>query len=171
VNTVFELPPGWDVKIIESNGRGWESFKDTIEWAEREYMIGIAGQVMTTNGGEGFSNGDIGKSIRADLIEARADALSYTLNTQGIPQYVVDNFGEDALEESACVEWDTTPPRDLAAEAQSTLTAAQALEQTNKALAPYGKRIDVDEWAHRYALKLSDGAVVVQSTASTKEAA
>lgn len=164
VNTVFELPPGWDVKIIESNGRGWESFKDTIEWAEREYMIGIAGQVMTTNGGEGFSNGDIGKSIRADLIEARADALSYTLNTQGIPQYVVDNFGEDALEESACVEWDTTPPRDLAAEAQAMLTTAQAVAQMNIALAPYGKSLDVVEIAHRFALKLSDGPIATTAT-------
>lgn len=159
VNTVFELPPGWDAKILESNGRGWESFVQTIEWADKEFMIALAGQIMTTTGGEGFANGDIGKSIRADLTEARADALAYTLNTQGIPQFVVDEFGEDALEESACVEWDTTPPRDLAAEAQAMLTTAQAVAQMNIALKPYDKRLDIGEVAHRFALKLSDGAI------------
>ncbi len=171
VNTVFELPAGWDVKIIESNGRGWESFVSTIEWAEREYMIGIAGQLMTTTGGEGFSNGEIGKSVRADLIEARADALAYTLNTQGIPQYVVDTFGEEALDESACVEWDTTPARDLAAEAQALLTMGQAVTQVNAALAPYGKRLDVDEVAHRYAVKLVDAPVIEAPAQPTEEAA
>lgn len=156
VNTVFELPAGWDVKLIESNGRGWESFKDTVEWAEREYMIALAGQVMTTNGGEGFSNGDIGKSVRADLIEARADALAHTINTQGIPAYVLTHFGEDALDESPCIEWDTTPPRDLAVEAQAMLSTAQAVSQMALALAPYGMRLDIREIAHRFALPLSD---------------
>jgi hypothetical protein len=158
VNSVFELPPGWDVKIIESNGRGWESFKDTIEWAEREYMIALAGQVVTVTGGTGFANADVHKSIRADLIEARADALAYTINTQGIPQYVVDHFGEDALDESGCVAWDTTPPHDLAVEAQAMLSVAQAISQITIALQPYGKRLDIDEVAQRFALKLEDAA-------------
>ncbi len=159
VNTVFELPAGWDVKLIESNGRGWESFKDTIEWAEREYMIAIAGQVMTTNGGEGFSNGDIGKSVRADLIEARADSLAYTINTQGIPPWVYDVFGEEALDESGCVEWDTTPPRDLAVEAQALVQAAMGIAQMHTALGPFGRDLDIDEVAHQYALKLKKAPV------------
>lgn len=154
VNTVFELPAGWDVKIIESNGRGWESFKDTIEWAEREFIIALAGQTTTTTGGEGFSNGDVGKSVRADLIEARADALAYTINTQGIPCYVESEFGEEALEESGCVAWDTTPPRDLAAEAQAMLTMAQGVAQMDAALKPYGKQLDIEHITTRYALKI-----------------
>lgn len=156
VNTVFELPAGWDVKIIESNGRGWESFKDTIEWAEREYMIALAGQVVTVTGGTGFANGDMHKSIRADLIEARADALAHTINTQGIPAYVLSHYGEEALDECPSIEWDTTPPRDLAIEAQAMLSTAQAVSQMAVALAPYGMRLDIREIAHRFALPLSD---------------
>lgn len=169
VNTVFELPAGWDVKIIESNGRGWESFKDTIEWAEREYMIALAGQVVTVTGGTGFANADVHKSIRADLIEARADALAYTINTQGIPAWVVENFGEDALDESGCVEWDTTPPRDLAVEAQAMVQVATALAQLTVALQPYGKRLDIGEIAKRFALPLEDAPKLTDDVAGAAQ--
>jgi hypothetical protein len=154
VNTVFALPDGWDVKIIESNGRGWESFKDTIEWANNEFMISLAGQVVTTTGGTGFANADVHKSIRADLIEARADSLAYTINTQVLPQYALENFPDEDLEESPCLEWDTTPPRDLAIEAQALLQCATGVAQMHTALAPYGRDLDIDEVAHQYALKL-----------------
>jgi hypothetical protein len=154
VNTVFDLPPGWEVKLIESNGRGWESFTKTIEWAEREYMIGLAGQVVTVTGGTGFSNADVHKSIRADLIEARADSLAFCLNTQGIPAYVVEHYGSDALDETACIEWDTTPPRDLAAEATALAQAATAITGLTTALQPYKRVLDLEELAHRFSIPL-----------------
>jgi hypothetical protein len=164
INTVFELPPGWDVKIIESNGRGWESFKDTIEWAEREFMIALAGQVVTVTGGTGFANADVHKSIRADLIEARADALAYTINTQGLPEYIAKRFGEDALDESGCVEWDTTPPKDLKVEADAMNGIATAIAQLTVALQPYGKTLDIVEVARRFALPLAKEAATTPST-------
>lgn len=149
VNTVFELPPGWDVKLIESNGRGFESFVQTIERADREYMIALAGQVVTTDGGAGFANADIHKSIRADLIQGDGDGLAFTLNTQALPPWVVSRWGIEALEDGALVEWDVRPPSDMKAEAESYQATAKAIVDLGAALAPYGRDVDVDELASR----------------------
>jgi hypothetical protein len=147
INTCFELPPGWDVKIVESNGRGWESFVKTIERADRDFMISIAGQTVTVDGGAGFANADIHKSIRADLIDATAEALAFTLNTQTIPSWVVSHFGIDALDRMPIVAWDTKPPKDLKADADALEGFGAAVQAANAALAPYGLRVDARELA------------------------
>jgi hypothetical protein len=160
MNTVFGMTPGYDVKLLESNGRGYECFNTTIDRSNTDMIVCIAGQIVTTDGGAGFSNADIHKSIRADLIKDTADGLAYTINTQGIPQFVVARFGEAALEESATVEWDVTPPKDKNAEAVAMMTAANALTAMTAALAPYGRTVDVDTFAVKFGIPIrgdSDG--------------
>ena len=155
INSVFDLPPGWDIRLIESNGRGYESFGETIEWADREYMIGLAGQVVTVTGGTGFSNQDVHKSIRADLIKARADALGHTVNTQIVPPWAYDAYGEDALDEAPELEWDTTPPRDLKIDADALVSLGNALTVLLPALPSLGVALDGPELAKRFALPVS----------------
>jgi hypothetical protein len=169
INTVFSLTPGWDVKLIESNGRGYESFCKTIAAQNEEITICIAGQTVTTDGGTGFANADIHKSIRADLIKATADNLAYTINTQGIPVYVATVFGEDAIARSPVVEWDVTPPKDRNAEAQALLTLAQAITQLDAALAPHERELDIAAIANRFGLPIlndvnGDGVPDVQAS-------
>ena len=142
VNSVFGLTPGYDVKILESNGRGFDAFKQTIEDQNNEFVIAVAGQTVTTDGGTGFSNQDVHKSIRADLIKETADGLAHTINTQGLPQWVIDRFGEDALAPGATVEWDVTPPQDRNAEAAALQVTAQAMSQLTKSLATHGLKLD-----------------------------
>lgn len=154
VNTTFGMRPGYDVRLLESNGRGWESFKQTIADANTEMIICVAGQTVTT-GQEmtGFVNADIHKSIRADLIKQTADDLAYTMNTQGIPSFVARRFGEDAINSKPCVvEWDVTPPRDRAAEAQALTATATALQTLTTALQPYGLEPDVEALCLRFAV-------------------
>ncbi len=143
VNTVFGMKPGYDVKLVESNGRGWESFARTNADANTEFMIAIAGQTVTTDGGAGFANADIHKTIRADIIKAIADSLAYTLNTQGLPPWVVNGWGKDAIATRATVEWDVSPPKDRAAEANAMVGFANAIKGLRDALAPYHKDVDV----------------------------
>lgn len=155
VNAVFELPVGWDVKLIESNGRGSEVFQAIINTSNEEMIVGLAGQTVTTDGGTGFANADVHRSIRADLIKDTADSLAYTVNTQGLPAYVVDRWGLDAIETMAQVEWDVTPPRDLKIEADSMLSVANAIANLTGALAQYNLSLDVTEFASRFGVPIA----------------
>lgn len=152
VNTVFGLTPGYDVKLLESNGRGYESFKQTIKDQNEEIIITIAGQTVTTDGGTGFANADVHKSIRADLIKATADALAYTINTQGIPPFVLLRYGPEALARSVVVEWDVTPPKDQTAEASALVTVATAITQLGEALAAHGRALDIATLCARFSI-------------------
>lgn len=155
VNTVFSITPGYDVKLLESNGRGHESFKETIEDQNNELVIAVAGQTVTTDGGTGFANADIHKSIRADLIQATAEALAHTINTQTLPSYIIDNFGEDALDDPATVEWDVTPAKDRNAEASAMVTASAAMRQLTEALAAHDMSLDAEAFAIQFGIPVA----------------
>lgn len=154
VNTVFGLTPGYDVKLLESNGRGWEAFNKTIDAQNTEFTIAVAGQTVTTDGGAGFQNSDIHKSIRADLIQKTASGLAYTLNTQGLPPFVLSRWGEDALHNPVVVEWDVTPPKDRNSEATSLIAAANAIKLLTEAVAASGRVVDVDAMCARFGVPL-----------------
>lgn len=154
VNTVFGMKTGYDVKLLESNGRGFESFTRTIERSEREYAICIAGQVVTVSGGTGFSNQDIHETIKGDIIQGDADALAYTLNTQGLPVFALARFGESALEDLPFIEWDVRKPANLTAEASTLGAAATGIKLLAEALAVSGRKLDVDTICQRFAIPL-----------------
>lgn len=136
-NSVFGLPLGYEVKLLESNGRGYECFVQTIADTNTEIIISIAGQTITTSGGTGFSNQDIHRAIRADLIKSTADGLAYTINTQGIPAFIALRYGPEAVLTKPCVmEWDVTPPKDRQAEASGMVTVANAVKSITESLAP-----------------------------------
>ena len=157
VNTVFGMKPGYDVKLVESNGRGYQSFRTTIEDQNNEIIIAVAGQTVTTEGGAGFQNSDVHKSIRADLIKETADGLAYTINTQGLPCWIIDNFGEDALSPGAVVEWDVTPPKDRNSEASAMQTTATAITQLTQALATHGLKLDAKSLVTQFGIPVEEG--------------
>lgn len=158
VNTVFDLPPGWDVKLLESNGRGYEVFQETIRTANEEIVITLAGQSVTTDGGAGFSNSAIHEAIRSDLIQADANALAFTLNQFAIPVWRAERFGGFAANDAfvTTVEWDVTPPSDLTKEATALMQAANAVKAMNELAVAAGKQVDLEDIARRYGAKLVD---------------
>lgn len=160
INTVFGMKPGYDVKLLESNGRGYDCFVKTIAEQNQEMIIAVAGQTVTTDGGAGFQNSDIHRTIRSDLIKATADALAYTINTQGIPPYVIEHFGEDALVDSPVVEWDVAPPKDRTAEATAFTQAGNAIKTLDEALAAHGKRVDAKALCTQFGIAIEDAEVV-----------
>jgi hypothetical protein len=160
VNSVFGVTPGYDVKLLESNGRGYEVFADMITSADREFAVVIAGQVVTTDGGAGFQNSNIHKTIRSDLIQGDGNALAETLNTQALPAVVHDLCGPD---EEGLVAWDTRPPSDLTASAASLTATAGAIEALTTALAKHHLEPDVPAILAQYGIPVRgdrDGASV-----------
>lgn len=163
-NTVFGVTPGYDVKLLESKGVGHESFDNTISRQERQLVLATAGQTVTTDGGAGFQNSNIHATIRADLIQATANALAYTLNTQGLPQYVARKHGLDAINRTPVVSWDTTPPADRTREGAAMLSVGDAIVKLTEALAPHGLAPDARAIAVKFGIPVKPAtAAVVRS--------
>lgn len=168
INTVFGMRPGYDVKLLESNGRGFESFNGTIAASNDEMIIAIAGQRVTVDGGAGFQNSDIHKSIRADLIKATADSLAYTINTQGLPIWIVTVWGEAALANGVGVEWDVTPPQDLKSSAEAMKATGDAIAALTEALRPYGQQPDVQLICERMGIPIKALEAAMGSAANDR---
>jgi len=152
INTVFELPPGWDVALLESNGRGWEVFSKEIEQADNEFMIAMAGQVVTTTGGTGFANADVHRLIRNDILQDVGDGLAHTLNTQGLPLLCWIRGGESAVKTGVAIEYQTKAPKDHKVEAETMNQLGQGLAQMTAALKPYKTKLEIKELMTRFAM-------------------
>lgn len=156
VNTVFGAPPGWDVRLLESNGVGYQIFKETIEGCNEEIIITLAGQLVTTTGGSGFISGNMFQAIAKDLIQGDGDALAATLNVQALPWWANARYGAGALQRRIRAAYDVTPPQDLNSKATAMTAAATAAKALNEVLAQSGKEVDMVEMVRQYGVPTRD---------------
>jgi hypothetical protein len=166
INSVIELPPGWKASLLESKGEGWKVFQDQIDTCDREYMVLLAGQEVTTTGGTGFSNQKMPEMIRQDLIAADAEKLAYTFNTQVIPLYTVLRKGEAGLSTPTWMQWSTSRAQDLEGEGRTLQTAGQGIAQLVEALSAVGREVDVDQLCERFGIPLLRGTPNVPKAAA-----
>ena len=164
-NTVLELPPGWAAELLESNGKGYEVYQAQIDTADRETSLAITGNEVQVDGGSGFINKDLFDTIRSDIIVTVAGDLSFTVNTQILPQFVVQRHGVNAIREMACVDYDATRPGDLAKEAAALQAASTTLQSLREVLADTGLELDVDAYVTKFGIPIratgnGDGAPV-----------
>lgn len=141
INTVFNTPEGWDVKLLESNGRGWEGFDTSIKEANEDFMIALAGQLVSITGGTGFSSEDLYASVRYDLIQETATPLAHTVSTQVLPFYTYLNH-RDQFEDAPGFQYDVRRPSDLTSEAAIYTALGAGLKSIEEASAKYGLDID-----------------------------
>ena len=142
-------------------------------------MVAITGNTVSTTGGTGFISSAIFKAIRQDLIKSDADALAYTINTQGLPIYLVTAYGLDALETRlTTVQWDASTPVELSTEAQSYATVGGAIKALTEAVQAAGgasRGIDVDALLVKFGIPLqlptNDAGGNVPITTATTTAA
>lgn len=148
VNTVFAAKPGYKVNLLESNGVGYQTFKETISDCNAEITITISGQGVTTEGGPAFGDMSIFEAIRSDLIQGDADALASTMNGQCLPTWADWRFGAGAGRIEA--SWDVTPPKDQTQQAAAMTAAAGAITAFDAILAKANREVDVDEICKRF---------------------
>lgn len=127
-DTVIMLPPGYELSLLEGKGEGAQSFRETIQEQSDAIKIAVTGNTVLADGASGFVNTDIFKSIRSDLVQGDGDGLAHTVNTQILPPWVADEFGEEALDEGVRVGWNTKPPKDRNGEATVVVTVANAVK-------------------------------------------
>jgi hypothetical protein len=141
-NTVFGLKTGYDVRLLESNGRGHECFHAIVEHSNIEFMIGFVGQIVTQTGGVGFSNSDEFMTMLYNRIESDGIALADTISTQGIEPIVWRYCGAEYLRPTTRVAWDTRPPADMTAQAQTFIAAASAIKTLREVMSADGIPLD-----------------------------
>ncbi len=155
IATVFGLPPGWDVALLESKGEGWQGFDSSIKSYNEEIMIALAGQLVSITGGTGFSSEDLYASIRFDLIRDTVVPLAHTINTQILPAYVYMVHGEEALDNCPSFEFEVQRPDDLKSQAAVYTALGQGLKQIMEVARSDGIDIDVVSLLNKFGIKAS----------------
>lgn len=153
-NTVFGLKPGYDVKLLESNGRGFEVWQAEIDTSNTELMVAIVGQIVSTTGGAGFSSQELPLQGLSDLQGETGDALAYTVNTQILPPWVANRYGVAALPRGPLARWDTSKPKDRKQVADGLLALGNALNALDDALERHDREIKIDTIAEDFGLPL-----------------
>jgi hypothetical protein len=135
MNAAFVLPVGYEVKLIESNGRGIEIYEQSIKTYNEEMATALCGSAVMLQGTAGFSNMDVFRVVQTDLIKTTGSAWDHTVNTQILPAFIAGRWGTDALQNATTVETDVTPPKDRKIEADTLTSLANALKGMVEAIA------------------------------------
>lgn len=116
LNAAAVVGPGWDVKLVESNGQGIKVYADSIEFNNAEMATAICGSPVMLKGTVGFSSIDPFKVVAGNLMRSTASAWDHTVNTQILPPFVGLHWGTDALRNAVTIETDVDEPKDRSAE-------------------------------------------------------
>ena len=134
-NGAAALPDGFDLDLVESVARTFESFKLQIEMADLAASIALTGNNLTTQvDGGSHAAANVHERVTIGRIRSIAEALSTALRDQLLVWYTAWNFGVGAV--APYPHWDTRPPRSRKDEADTLSSAATALQQLMAAGAP-----------------------------------
>ena len=177
LNAAFVLPVGYELKLIESNGRGIEVYENSIKTYNEEMATALCGSAVMLQGTAGFSNMDVFRVVQTDLIKTTAAAWDHTVNTQILPAFIAGRWGIDALKNATTVETDVTPPKDRKTEAETLQTLANALKGIVEAMSAAQiaagttnpVTIDLGELLARFGVPTTKGAPLEQVTKALLE--
>lgn len=165
----IHLNDGWKFDLVQPSQATPASFKDAIEASEREVVLVVSGQSGTTDPGPGFGNVGHFAKVKSDLVQVDAKTFAHALNEQVIPVWAQRRYSFDGWFNRPRVCWNTTPPKDLAAEANASTSAAASVKSWNESFVAAGskQRVDIEAYAKHHGIPVVDVDGVSDSSAST----
>lgn len=137
-------PPGYKASLVESNGRGYEVYKEAEERADIEIQVALDAQTTMTTGSSGFSSGNVWRDRAAAMIAGIAEALSTTIHQQITGPWAARWHASPGR--APMGTWDLRSPEQRTAEAEALGKLAAGVTAMDAALAPRGERLDLDAW-------------------------
>lgn len=125
-NTSVVLPPGWTLDLKETNGQGYAAYAKTVEMSNESLTVAIVGQLLTVTGGQGFSNGEVGLTVRGDLTKRYANDIANAFSEQLLPYVVAAKYG--SVDRPVALVLETSPPKDKSAVAKAMSDSAAAIK-------------------------------------------
>lgn len=147
-DTAMCLPDGYSFEVVEASAKTWDTFEHSIQWANDAIAVTLVGQIVTTNGTAGFSDGDTGDRIRTELMSFAAETLSSTIHDQALASWASINFGSSQI--APWVSWDTSPPEDQNATVLTMGAIGDAIAKLDAALSASGQRVDGAALAQKF---------------------
>jgi phage gp29-like protein len=151
-NGVLMLPEGWDYSVESATGNQFEIYSDSIAWADQALTIVLAGQIVTTEGTQGFSSGNVQDNIKGDFIRFDARRLEHLLYEQSILPWHRVNFGYDT--EPPTPYWNTEKPVNQSQQAVTFEILGRAVRDLDIALRDSDVRVDTRVLAEKYQIPL-----------------
>lgn len=121
----------YDVELLEATATGWQTFESAIGQDNKEIAIALLGQNLTSDvDGGSFAAATVHAAVKQDYIEADARGLALAFLNQALRLWAQFNYGDADL--APTLAWNTKPPEDRKAEADTLVqvsTAVAALAQ------------------------------------------
>lgn len=129
---------GWDLDYQESTGRGYDVWKQERSEANEEICIIYTGSPVNVYGTPGFAAGDIQETVSHTFVESNGKTWGESI-TDNLLAPLAERRGACGIRAS----WKTTRASDKKTEGEALTTFGAGVDAANKALAEYGKRLDV----------------------------
>lgn len=156
---------GYDLELLEARDRAWETFRTTIEDADRAIILTIKSQNLTTEVSEGsFAAARQHGNTEQVTLEFDNSTFAYDLHQQVARPFAQFNFGD--ARKATFSSWDVEPIEDYVASSRVLQTLAQAIFEMRQA----GIQVDVAKLCKRYGVTLDDVKMVDPLTTGTVKA-
>ena len=147
------LPPGYDVKLLESTVDASRAFERAINLANTCIDIAIHGNNLTTEvSGGSLAAAQIHESVEHGQIQSDGEVLGNFAHDTILTPWAWYNHGD--LSEAPWPYWDTEPPEDKKQLADTQKAGGEAVQVWNTALSGTPYRVDVVAYAEKHKIPL-----------------